>query len=534
MLELYEHQKEAFEKFKDENDIALFLEQGCGKSAITLKIAEYKFNKKEIEQLLVIAPNDVHRQWAVEQAPLWLSCKKEVECYGGRGGVQKFYDPDEPDTLGMVCVNIDTFSTANKWQPVVDWANAKKTMIVLDEATSIKNVNSKRTQNVLCMFNDIVHRGRVMVSSCKKPSTQVRCVLTGTPVTNGPMDLWSIMEFVHPNFFGDNWWSFRQKYGMFTKMSVANSNGVFRDVPILLNENTWHGIKSCSNYAMAYNVFGCTEDTYFTVQSQAKYMGPYKHADVLKGMLDRVAVFKKLTDCLDMPEQNFIIRKLVMSSEQEKAYREMKETQMTLYKDHMATAMNKLTMATRLAQISSGFIRDKNFVEKEDSSELDEEAKDLSPDEVVWLGGSNPKLEALVRDVDESDKPIIILTRYSAESAKIYDMLKNDYSCMLYTGWKKIGTIEDFKQGKYEVMIANIACIARGFNLQISHTILYYSNSFSMELREQSQSRIFRSGQKNICKYVDYCYSGTVDEQIIEVLRNKKSMLDYFRNEEVR
>ena len=100
---------------------------------------------------------------------------------------------------------------------------------------------------------------------------------------------------------------------------------------------------------------------------------------------------------------------------------------------------------------------------------------------------------------------------------------------MLYTGWKKTGTIDDFKEGKYDILVANTSCIAYGFNLQRSHTILYYSNTFSMELREQSQARIFRSGQKSTCKYVDYVFDNTIDTKILAALKAKKNMLEYFR-----
>lgn len=531
---LYDHQQEAVDRFKNSNEIAIFFEQGCGKSATSLKIAEYKYNTSQINAALIIAPNDVHKQWAVEQVPEWLDCDYDVVCFGGRGGAKTFYPPSE-GKLGIVCINIDTFSQPSKWKCVAEWARAHKTMIILDEATSIKNVNSNRTQNILTCFNSVTRRGKTVQSSVKLPECACRCVLTGTPVTNGPMDLWAIMEFVKPNFFGHNWWSFKSYYGMYTKLSVANTNGVFRDVQVLLNENTWTAIKRCTDYNMAFNLFGCSQDTYFTIHSQPKYTGPYKHAEELKDKLDKVAVFRKITECLDMPDKNYIVRNLEMNDAQKKAYKEMVNEQMTEYQGHLATALNKLTMATRLQQISSGFIYDKSYVytgEGNDMSEddiLEDIDKDLMPDEVVWLGESNPKLDALLRDVDESDKPLIILTRYTAEAAKIYDILKDTYPSMLYTGWKKTGTIENFKEGKYDIMIANTACVARGFNLQNSHTILYYSNTFSMELREQSEARIFRSGQKNICKYVDYCFRDTVDEQVMDALKQKKSMLEYFR-----
>lgn len=521
--ELYAHQKEAVAQFKDSNDIALFFEQGCGKSATALAIADYKFFNKQIQQLLIIAPNDVHKQWAQEQVPLWLTANNHTVCLFGRNGLKKFVAPDaSTHCLGVICTNIDTFSTADKWKQLAEWARSKPTMIILDEATSIKNVNSNRTQRILTCFNDITRTGRSILTSKKHDNCQVRCVLTGTPVTNGPMDLWSIMEFVRPNFFGRNWHNFKQYYGMFTMLSVGTAKGM-QQIKVLLNENTWRGIKLCSDYAMANQVFGISQDTYFTVQSQDKYVGPYKRADELKEKLDTVAIFKKIVDCIDMPEQVFITKKLSMNDAQLQAYKQMLTEQMALYDGHLITAQNKLTMATRLQQISSGFICD-----KAQNYDINDE-QDIMPDQITWLGKTNPKIEAICRDVAESDKPLLIITRYTAEAAKLYEVLKDEYSTMLYTGWKKTGTIEDFKEGKFDILVANIRCLAYGFNLQNSHTILYYSNTFSMELREQSQARIFRSGQKRTCAYIDYIFENTIDEKILDALKNKKNMLEYFR-----
>ena len=524
-MELYKHQREAFDKFKDSNEIALFFEQGCGKSATALKIAEYKYKQGMVEQLLVIAPNDVHHQWAYEQVPLWLECPHTVECFFGRGGKAKFYEPNEEGKLAVAAVNIDTFSLPDKWKQIAEWARARPTMIVLDEATSIKNFESNRTQRIMTCFNNITRRGKAIMHSEKHPNCLARCVLTGTPVTNGPMDLWSIMEFVRPNFFNRNWYDFRQYYGMFSKLSVGTASGM-RQVSVMLNEQTWRSVKLCKDYATAWQVFGVTQDTYFTVQSQDKFDGPYKHADELKEILQTTAMFKKIQECIDMPEQVFIVKTLQMNKEQQAAYKDMALSQAAEYEGRVATALNKLTMATRLQQISSGFLQDKSYGENFDPDQ------DIKPEEVVWLGKTNPKLEALKRDIDESAKPVIVLTRYSAEAAKIYDMLKDEYSTLLYTGWKKTGKLDDFKEGKYDVLVANLQCVAYGFNLQNSCSMLYYSNSFSMELREQSQARIFRSGQKNVCKYVDYCFEGTIDETILKALKRKKSMLEWFREEE--
>lgn len=538
---LFEHQKLAREKFKGQNEIALFFEMGCGKSVTSLSIMIDKYKSGKIDSLLIVAPNDVHKQWfddlCNEDALLSKMLEQEgVSCVGqilgGRGGQKQFYDFDDDGKLHIVCVNIDTFSQPHKWEPIVDWVNKNRTAIIIDEATSIKNPTSKRSQRMLYEFNDVMKRGKTILFSGKKQNTQVRCVLTGTPVTNGPMDLWAIMEFIKPNYFNRNYYSFMNYYGMHTKLTVQD-----RTISVLLTEKTWQGVHACKSYSEAFNLFGCSEDTYMTVKHQDHYMGPYKHADELKHLLEPVAVFAKLVDCVDMPPVHYIVKDVPMSDAQKSCYNDMKHDLLAQYDDHVATAKNKLVVTLRLQQIASGFI----MAHEEKELDMDEpmwaepelvDNYDVSPDEVIWLGDTNPKLEQLLRDVDELDKPLLILTRFSAEAAKIYDLLKDRYSCMLFTGWKTTGSIEKFKSGEFQIIVANTAKIARGFNLQIAHTTIYYSNTFSMELRQQSEFRTFRMGQECPCTYIDYV-SCDVDKMIRESLKLKKGLLEYIRNKDI-
>ena len=537
-VQLFEHQKVARAKFKDMDEAALFFEMGCGKTLTSMMIICDKLKAGLIDSLLVVAPNDVHKQWfddlCDETSTLSKAIEQEgVKCtgqiIGGRGGQKQFYDFDDADgCLHIVCVNIDTFSTPHKWEPIVEWANAHNTAIIVDEATVIKNPSSKRAERMLYEFNDVTRVRKTVKANVKKMNTRFRLVLTGTPVTNGPMDLWSIMEFVKPNFFNRNYYSFMNYYGMHTKLNVQD-----RVIQVLLTEKTWHGIKNCKDYTEAFAVFGCSEDTYMTVKHQDKYLGPYKHADELKKMLEPIAVFAKLVDCVDMPKCNYITRNVSLSTAQQAAYENMQRDLLTQYDDMVATAKNKLVVTLRLQQISSGFI----MAHKEQMpEELDvpfwsdiDENYDVEPDEVVWLGDTNPKLEALLRDVDELDKPLLIMTRFSAEAAKIYDLLKDKYPTCLITGWKCVGSIPEFKEGKYDIMVANTTKIARGHNLQIAHTTLYFSNTFSMELRQQSEFRTFRIGQKHPCTYIDYTSCG-VDRTITEALKLKKGLLEYIRD----
>lgn len=545
-LEPFAHQIEAFEKFKDAEDIALFFEMGCGKSFTTLHIAEYKYKKGQIKGLLIVAPNDVHRQWYDElvngvdknhDGILWqeLTIDFEAQCVGGRGGQKELYPFERDDLFKFVSVNIDTFSTPHKWEAIVAWANFNNYMIAIDEATVIKNPDSKRSQRLLYEFNDIKKRGRTIISSLKK--CPYRAILTGTPVTNGPMDLWSMIEFVHPNYFGRNYYSFRAHYGMFTKLTVETAGSV-RDIDVLLNEKTWDGIKHCNDFIEAHILFGCSEETYMTIKHQDHFEGPYKNAEELRKLLEPIAIFKKLTDCVDMPAVHYVTRDVGLNAQQQAAYNSMKQQLMVQYAGHVMTAKNKLVSSIRLQQITSGFIVGKKDVDSLFSDMIENNFEtlddiDLNPEEVIWLGDSNPKLDALMRDVAECDKPLLILTRYSAEAAKIHELCeKAGYRTGLFTGWKVKGGIDAFKNGELDILVANSSKISRGFNLQCAHVTLFYSNTFSMEIRQQSEFRTFRMGQQHPCLYIDYVAS-EVDRTIIQALQIKKNLLDTIRDMDI-
>jgi len=527
--ELYPHQKEDVERFKDAQEIALFCEQGTGKSATALAIAAHKYRTGAIDSLLIIAPNDVHKQWAIEQIPRWLESgiKREVQCFGGRGGAKATHPFYYPDALHILVTNVDTFSTPSKWKDIADWVTHTKCMVILDEASCAKNVKAKRTERLLYEFNTVVRRGKSIVSST--PCTVARAILTGTPITNGITDLWCLMEFLRPNYFGRNWYAFRNRYAMLATITTA-----YGSTQIMLTPDLWQGIKDQPDYGTAFAIFGCSLDTYETVQMQGEYRGAYKHEEELKELIAPVSVFRLLTDCVDMPPRVYNKKTVELNDEQHRAYASMEAELLATHEGVMTTAANKLGALVRLAQISSGFIVQGKQPEYDgDAPETWWDSDyDVEPGEVAWLG-KVPKMEQLFRDVEESAKPAIVICRFSAEAAKIYDTLVKDNRVMLYTGWKKTGTIEEFKAGKYDILVANIRCISRGFNLQNSHQMFFYSNSFSLEDRLQTEGRTFRIGQREPCVYTDYINVDTVDVKVVGALRQKRKLLDYIRGTEL-
>lgn len=515
---LYDHQIEAISKFCDAPFGALFLSCGTGKSATALYIAQHKFVIRQISALLIIAPNGVHAQWAHEQIPQWLKVPYEVVVYGGRAGTKKTTPFKDPMKLHIVCCNYDTFSTKDKWKDVVEWVNISDSMIIADEATYIKSPKAKRTQRILYGFNKVQKQGRAIVSST--PLTQARLILTGTPITNGALDLWSMFEFLSPNFFKKNWYSFQNHYSMMWTHPAIGQR-------VVMNAKAWEAIKRCNTCNEAMQKYGVSDDTYNIVQSQSQWSGPYKNLDELLKCIEPYCCIKRLEDCMSMPDQVYITRHVEATPEQRRYYTDMAKDLMVVIEDKYASAASKVVALIRLQAITSGFLPmwDVSTLEAQG-----EHADALPSPLITWI--SEAKIEALLADLEgslfaEERCPCIVITHFTAEAAKLYDILKEKYSTCLMTGWKKIGTIEEFQKGAYDVMVANIRVISKGFNLQNSCRMFYYSNTFSLEDRIQSEARIFRAGQKEKCIYTDYVLTDSVDEDVVSALQNKRDMFEY-------
>lgn len=517
----YRHQEIALQRYAKASAIPLFFDPGTGKTRTSLLIAEAKFRAGEIDAVLVIAPNGVHKQWATEEIPKWMADVDTTVQW--RKNKKLFFVEGK---LNIVCTNIEQFSTKTRYLDYVEWATAHKTMIILDEATRIKNPKAIRSQRLLYEFNAITRRGKTILSST--PKTVARAILTGTPVTNGPFDVWSMFEFLQPGYFGINWYGFQNKYGMFHAIQV---NG--RVIRILINEEAWNNIKACDTFEMANALYGVSLGTYDTIKNQDHYEGPFRNVAQLRDKMLEIAMFVRIEDCIDMPERTYNRKLLDMSAEQARVYHELETYFITTYKQEKVEAKSKLTAYIRLQQIASGFVSSEQIPENE--------IEDPPPNKITWFDDT-PKLDQMLVDVEEvvgsTDNPtgqVIIVCHFSAEAERIYDTLVDaGYNCCLQTGWKKVGSLEGFKQGKYPILVANIRVISMGFNLQEKcHHMIFYSNTFSLEDRIQVEARIYRAGQRNTCVYLDYVMKDTIDMKVYAALKQKKALSDYIRDTSV-
>lgn len=233
----------------------------------------------------------------------------------------------------------------------------------------------------------------------------------------------------------------------------------------------------------------------------------FKWAENLSTMQDFINRLRKVSisirkeDCLDLPDKTYELREVEMTPEQSRIYKQMKNQLVADIGDITVVSPTVLTKIMRLRQITSGFIY------HNDGS----------------LRFSDSKFKVLNESLEEiGDNQIIIWAVFKEEVRKLLDMIPN--SAGVYgdiSQDEKSANIEDFKNGKYQYLIANPASMAHGQTLVNASYSIYYSLDWSGELWEQSNDRIYRYGQKNQCTYIILCCANTIDTIIYKKLQTK-------------
>ena len=294
-----------------------------------------------------------------------------------------------------------------------------------------------------------------------------RRILTGEPVTRDPLDLYSQSEYLDEFHLGfSSFYSFRNRYAIMVIMNLGN-------------------------------------------RSFKKVTG-FQRMDELNDLLRKFSFRVKKDDCLDLPEKTYQYRYVDMTKEQEKAYQEMKDICMTTTKDTVVTVPNKLAMLGKLHQIVCGHI-------------IDNDGK------ISYI--KNNRMEALLEVTEEVDNKCIVWACYRADLKNIAEQLRKKYgddSVVEYWGdtddKQRKENIKAFMTGTPKFFVANPATAGFGLNLQVANTVIYYSNSYNLEHRLQSEDRCHRIGQKRNVHYIDLTTLKTVDNLIIKALKGKKDI----------
>ena len=460
----YEHQHKVLEESWSTTEFALFLEMGCGKSKILIDNIAMLYNRGNIDSALIVAPKGVYDNWVSGEIPDHLPDYIQVKVVKWSPAETKKNQAlresalDHTLDLTILVMNVEAFSTLKGTKFAAKFLLGKKVLFAVDESTTIKSPKARRTKNIVRLSK----------------YAQYRRILTGSPVTRSPLDLYTQCEFLDPALLGySSYYSFRARYAELLNRSAGGR--IFKQV-----------------------------------------VG-YKNLDELNKLLLKFSsrVLKK--DCLDLPDKIYMTRKIELTSEQKKAYKELKSYAITqLYDEerggHQVSATSVLTKLLRLHQVSCGFI----------TSDLKENVELKSR-----------RLEELMSILEEVEGKAVIWANYRYDISRIVEAIKNAYgdgSVGAYYGDTSdsnralyLKQFQDLKS-PLRFMVGNTQTGGYGINLTAASTVIYYSNNFDLEKRLQSEDRAHRIGQVNKVTYIDIICKDTVDEKIVKSLLAKQNI----------
>ena len=462
----FAHQKKALEMSWDKEVFAYFMEMGTGKSKVLIDNIAMLYNAGKIDGALIVAPKGVYKNWFDSEIPNHMPdyIEKKVGLWRT--------DPNAKDLkplfqtgaeLHILIMNIEAFSTKKGMQFAEKFLNSHKVLMGIDESTTIKNPAAKRTKNIIYL----------------KQFTKYRRILTGSPVTKSPLDLFTQCYFLDPYLLDQSsYYVFRTRYAVCRKINVSG-----RSVEIVVG--------------------------YRNLAELSEKLKPFSYR-VLKD------------DCLDLHKKTFMKRTVELTDEQKKVYKQMKQEAIAYINGKMVTSATVITQLMRLHQITCGHFKSN-----------DGAVQDLK----------NNRIAELMDILEEVEGKAVIWAHYRHDIEKIVEAISKKYgenTVVTYFGdtstddrQKAIKKIQD-KESPVRFIVGTPQTGGYGITLTGASTMIYYSNGYDLEKRMQSEARIDRIGQEKPMTYIDIMAEDTIDDKIVKSLRNKVNIATEIMGEELK
>lgn len=467
----YKHQLEVWEKSKDKTMWALFMDMGTGKTKVIIDTIAYLYNEKKITGALIVAPKGCYRDWTnhdagqlvthmPEHIPYYATYWSAYNTKAQMLSYDKLFLND--NKLHIFVVNVEAIATESCRKVIHKFVGTHITFMCVDESTTIKNRTAQRTKAAISLGQLVKYRR----------------ILTGMPVTQSPMDLFSQCGYLHPQLLGfASYFAFRNRYAIMQKM-------------------------------------------YMGTRSFDKIIG-YQRLEELTHKLNSFSSRVTKDECLDLPEKIYMYREVELTKEQQKFYRDMKTSALVLLEEAKiitaAMAMNQIMM---LHQIVSGFI------------------SDPSTGEITTL--PNNRVQETLDILEEVTGKVIIWACYRKNIHDLYSAIQKKFGPETVATYYGDTRSEDREQSKanfqnpdhpLRFFVINPATGKFGLTLTEAKTVIYYTNDYDLEKRIQSEDRAHRIGQTDNVLYIDLVTPSTVDEKIIKTLKAKKNISDIIMGE---
>ena len=468
----YAHQLTALEKSWEKEVYAYFMEMGTGKSKVLIDNISMLYDKGKINGALIVAPKGVYQNWYNSEIPTHLVDHIDKKMVLWQAMINKTQEKKlntlfkTGEELHILIMNVEAFSTKKGVDFAHKFLSCHNALIAIDESTTIKNPGAKRTKNILGLSKH----------------SKYRRILTGSPVTKSPLDLYTQCYFLSPWLLDhSSFYTFKNRYAV---MRTANFGG--RSVQIVVG--------------------------YRNLAELSEKLKPFSYR-VLKD------------DCLDLPKKTFMKRIVHLSDEQKKVYSQMKQTALAFLNGKAATTATVMTQLMRLHQITCG-----HFTSDDGTTQV----------------LKNNRIDELIDLLHEVHGKVVIWAHYRHDIETIVEHIKKEFntdvdnSVMTYYGdtsvedrQKAIKEIQD-PDSPVRFLVGTPQTGGYGITLTAASTMIYYSNGYDLEKRQQSEARIDRIGQTKPMTYVDIIAEDTVDERIVKALRKKINIASQVMGEELK
>ena len=425
-------------------------EMGCGKTLTTIAVAGALYNLGKIDRVLVVAPTSVCSVWPHDLNQFATFPWEARVLLGDKKKRLKALNELENWPFKALRIAVINYESTHREGIFEALAAYKPDLIVCDESQRIKNPSAAQSK-ALHKLGD---------------AAPFRMILSGTPVQNNAVDLYSQYRFLDPAVYGANFYAFKNRY--------------------------------------------CIMGGY----GQHQIVG-YRNMDELVEKEHSVAYRVTKEECLDLPQQTFINRYVQFTDAEQAIYEQLRKSSfLELETGENVTATTILTMYLRLMQLTGGFLTaDESTRPKQVNTAKLDALADIVDDYVVDAG-----------------KKLVIFARFRAEIAAIENLLRlrkiqygSIYGDVPMEERGKI--VEDFQTNPdTKVFVAQIQTAGLGITLHAASTAVFYSYDYNYANYAQALARIHRIGQRLPVTYIHLVVDGSIDEKILAALENKEDM----------
>ncbi len=464
----YAHQLTALEKSWNKENFAYFMEMGTGKTKVLIDNVAMLYDKGKIDGALIVAPKGVVKTWYEQELPTHLPDHIENVSVLWQPNITKTQQEkldslfEIDSAIHILVMNVEALSTEKGVKFATKFINSHKTLMAIDESTTIKTPTARRTKNIIKIGLNAKYKR----------------IMTGSPITKNPLDLYTQCEFLDPWLLDfSSYYAFRNRYAEMKTMHI-------------------HGR---------------------SIQVVDKFQNLGELSDTVKQFSYRVLK----EDCLDLPPKVFIKRHITLTSDQKKVYEQMKQQAIAHLNGKVTTTMTVLTQLMRLHQITCGYVAaDDGTTQQVESNRLNE----------------------LMSILEDTEGKVIIWANYQLSVGEIIQKIIKVYgpdSYVHYYGLTPQEDRQDFirkfqNDPKCRFIIGTPQTGGYGITLTQANTVIYYSNGYDLEKRLQSEDRAHRIGQKKTVTYIDLIAEDTIDEKIVEALRKKINIASEVMGEELK